>query len=375
MTTPLGEVAAVFLKLGATAFGGPAAHVAMMEEEVVRRRAWVDRQTYLDLLGATNLIPGPNSTEMAIHLGFNRAGWRGLIVAGVCFILPSMLIVMALAYLYQRFGSLPQANWLLYGVKPVIVAVVAQALYGLIRTAVKGWPTGLAAAGAALGAILGHNEIALLALAGALVMYWANRKATPGKAAAIVPVFLFAPAAAATATPAVAPTLLGLTLFFLKVGAVLYGSGYVLLAFIQSDLVNRWGWLTSQQLLDAVAVGQFTPGPVSTAATFIGYLLFGVPGALTATLAMFLPSFIFVWGLGVLLPVLRRSRWVAGFLQGVNAASLGLMVAVTLALGRAAVTDWLTSALAVAALALLLRYKINSAWLVLGGAVVGFLVH
>lgn len=361
----LREVVAVFLKLGAISFGGPAAAIGLMQDEVVERRRWVDRQTFLDLLGATNLIPGPNSTELAIHLGYVRAGWPGLILAGVCFIVPAMVLVLALAWAYVRFGALPQVGWLLYGIKPVIVAVVGQALWGLTRTAVKDWTTGLVGAAVLAGALLGLGEVPMLLVAGLLVMCVRNRVG----AAAAAPIFTLGLGLEMT------PSVGALALFFLKVGSVLYGSGYVLLAFLQGDLVERYGWLTSQQLLDAVAVGQFTPGPLFTTATFVGYLVAGWQGGVVATVAIFLPAFLFVAVSGPLLPRLRKSPWLAGFLDGVNAASLGLMGAVTLMLGRAALVDWPTMVLSLAALGVLLRYrKLNSAWLVVAGGLAGWLL-
>jgi chromate transporter len=376
----LREVAGVFLKLGATAFGGPAAHVGMMDEELVKRRQWVDRQTFVDLLGATNLIPGPNSTEMAMHLGYVRAGVLGLIVGGACFILPAMAIVLALAYVYARFGSLPAVGWLLAGVKPVILAIVAQALWNLTRTALKSWQTYAAFGLVLAGVALGYGEVPLLFAAGFGVMLVKNWPRA-GAAAVALPFWpgatLGDAAAAGAATGgAVPPTLAGLVLFFLKVGAVLYGSGYVLLAFLQADLVERFHWLTSQQLLDAVAVGQFTPGPVFTTATFIGYLIGGWPGGLLATLAIFLPGFLFVGLLNPLVPRLRKSPWMGAFLDGVNAASLALMAFVTFALGRAALVNWWTVGLGIVALGVLLRFrKVNSAWLVLGGGALGWFLH
>jgi len=367
------EVAAVFLKLGMTAFGGPAAAIGLMQDEVVERRQWVDRQRFLDLLGATNLIPGPNSTELAIHLGYVRAGWPGLIVGGVGFILPAMLMVMALAWVYVRFGTLPQAEWLLYGVKPVILAIVAHALWQLVRTALKDWVTGVAGAAVLVGALLGLGEVPLLFGIALTVMVVKNRSALYGAAPVWLLGFEAAPAVAAAVGGG--PTLGALGLFFLKVGSVLYGSGYVLLAFLQGDLVERWGWLTSRQLLDAVAVGQFTPGPLFTTATFVGYLVAGWAGAVVATVAIFLPGFFFVAVSGPLLPRLRQSPWMAGFLDGANAASLGLMAAVTLALGRASMADWRAVLLGLAAMGVLLRFrKLNSAWLVLAGAVLGWLI-
>lgn len=371
-------MAAVFLRLGATAFGGPAAHVGLMQEEVVERRKWVDRQTFLDLLGATNLIPGPNSTELAMHLGYVRAGLPGLVAGGACFILPAMAIVLALAWAYGKFGALPQAAWLLYGVKPVILAIVGQALWNLRATAVKGWPTGLAFFGMVAGMFLGWPEIPLLFGLGLLVMLWQNRGGASAALGGMVPWWGLAGLAAAepVAVGAVAPTLGGLALFFLKVGSVLYGSGYVLLAFLQTDLVERWGWLTSQQLLDAVAVGQFTPGPLFTTATFIGYVLGGWQGGVVATVAIFLPGFFFVGLLGPLLPRLRKSRWAAGFLEGINAASLGLMAWVAITLGRGTLVDWQSVALGLAALGLLLRFrKVNSAWWVALGGMAGWLLR
>lgn len=372
----LRELALLFLKLGTVAFGGPAVHIAMMNEEVVIRRRWLDRQAFLDLLGATNLIPGPNSTELAIHIGYARAGWRGLILAGSCFILPAMLIVWALAVIYARYRTIPEAGWLLYGIKPVIIAVVAQALWSLGRSAIKHVPAGVAAALVVGLSLLGVHEILLLLLAGLAVMTWTNRRRirTGAGAAAValaMPGFL-AETATVMAGP-YSPTLLRVFGFFLKIGSVLYGSGYVLLAFLQADLVNRWHWLNSQELLDAVAVGQFTPGPVFTTATFIGYLLAGSPGAILATLGIFLPSFVFVAAINPWVPKLRRSPWAAGFLDGVNAASLALMAVVTWTLARAALADALTVAMALLSLVAVFRYKVNSAWLVLAGGVIGIL--
>ncbi|MBI4269047.1 MAG: chromate efflux transporter [Candidatus Rokubacteria bacterium] len=365
------EVAAVFLKLGTVGFGGPAAHVALMRDEVVRRRRWVSDERFLDLLGMTNLIPGPNSTEMAIHLGYQRAGWPGLVVGGACFVVPAMLIVLACAWLYGRWGATPQASWLLYGVKPVIIAVVVQAVWSLFRAAVKG-PL-LVAVGAGVVALhmLGAGEIVLLLGAGALVVLLRAGRRLSGAivlcATATAPAASLAQVSVAAGSAAIGT----LFLVFLKIGAVLYGSGYVLLAFLRSDFVNRLGWLSDQQLLDAVAVGQFTPGPVLTTATFVGYLVGGAAGALLATLAIFLPSFVFVALSGPLLPRVRGSRWSGAFLDGVNVASLGLMAAVTWELGRAALVDGLTIALAVGAAVLLVWLRVNSAWLVLAGAAIG----
>jgi chromate transporter len=373
-----GEVARLFLKLGLIGFGGPAAHIALMEDEVVRRRRWLTRERFLDLLGATNLIPGPNSTEMAIHVGFVRAGWPGLVAGGACFIAPAMAITLALAAAYARYGRLPEATWLLYGIKPVIIAVVVQAVWSLARKAIA---TPIAAAAALAVLVLafrGVDEVALLfatALGLPLVRAVAMggfRMLAPG---GMLGVGL---AGAAGLSPAVgasvatvSPTLSQLAFIFLKVGSILFGSGYVLLAFLRPDLVERTRWLTDGQLLDAVAVGQFTPGPVLTTATFIGYLVAGAPGAIVATLAIFLPSFVFVALSSPLVPRLRRSPWTGAFLDGANAASVALMTKVTWELGRAAVVDWLTTALALVAAVILLATRLNSAWLVAGGAAVG----
>ncbi|MER2598803.1 MAG: chromate efflux transporter [Caldilineales bacterium] len=369
----LSELAMLFLRLGVTAFGGPAAHIAMMHDEVVKRRKWLDDQEFLDLLSATNLIPGPNSTEMAIHLGFLRAGWPGLIVAGVCFIGPAMLIVMALAWMYMRFGATPQATWLLYGIKPVVIAVIAQALWTLGRKALGRVDLAVVASAVVVLYFVGVNEIALLFGAGALVMLvnrWRRTQQAHGGALVWSWPALWKSVlvAAAAATP-FSLSLLFLT--FLKIGAVLYGSGYVLLAFLRADFVLRLGWLTDQQLLDAVAIGQVTPGPVFTTATFIGFILGGTPGALVATLGIFLPAFVFVALSNPLIPRLRRSPWVSSLLDGVNAASLGLMAAVAVQLGRASLTDALTGLIAVVSWVLLVRFKVNSTWLIGGGALIG----
>jgi len=375
---PVWELVGFFLKLGCIAFGGPAAHIAMMEQEVVRRRGWLTRERFLDLLGAANLIPGPSSTEMAIYIGLVRAGWRGLIVAGTCFILPAMVIVLALAVAYVQYGALPQVVWLLYGVKPVIIAIIIQALWGLGTKAVKGPLTGAVGVAVVGLSLLGVNVVLLLFAGGLLVMALSNlREARAGRAgaAALAPPILLTASpvlTAATATGAIVPvSLWSLTIFFLKVGSILFGSGYVLLAFLRADLVQHWGWLTDRQLIDAIAVGQFTPGPVFTTATFIGYVIAGYPGAVLATIGIFLPSFLLVAASYPIIPRLRRSTWTAGFLDGVNVASLGLMAAVTWQLGRAALVDGVTVALGLLSTIALFRVRVNSAWLVLGGALVG----
>ncbi len=366
----LKEVVGLSLKLGLTAFGGPAAHIAMMHDETVKRRRWLSDQEFLDLVGATNLIPGPNSTEMAIHIGFLRAGWPGLILGGLGFIGPAVLIVLGLAWAYVRFGATPEAGGLLYGVKPVVIAVIVQAVWNLGRTAVKGPLTGAIAALVVVLYFLGFHEIGLLFASALLVMLVRNlaRPRWPRWTALLIP--WSGVAGLAPAAPFGLPLLF---LTFLKIGAVLYGSGYVLLAFLRADLVVRFGWLTDQQLLNAVAIGQVTPGPVFTTATFIGFLLGGLPGALLATVAIFLPSFVFVALSKPLIPRIRHSPWLNSLLDGVNVAAVGLMAAVTWPLARASLTDSLTVAIAVVALVLLIRLKLNSTWLIAAGAILGFL--
>src|SRR5215207_7503727 len=360
----LWELALLFLKLGTTAFGGPAAHIAMMRTEVVQRRRWMEEQEFLDLMGATNLIPGPNSTELAIHIGRRRGGWAGLMVAGTCFILPATLIVLAFAWAYVRYGSTPQVQDLLYGVTPVIVAIIIHALWGLLRTAVKG--PFLAVVGIAALALyfLGVSEIPLL-FGGALVVLLVQniRQRWSENAMAFIPLGLLA-------LPSVAVGPLGIFLSFLKIGSVLFGSGYVLLAFLRSEFVEP-GLLSNQQLVDAVAVGQVTPGPVFTTATFIGYVLGGVPGGLLATVGIFLPAFIFVAITSPFIPRLRNSPVLSGLLDGVNVVSLALMAGVTWQLGRSAIFDPVSALIAVVTLVLLFATKINPAWLVIGGGIVG----
>jgi chromate transporter len=368
----LGEVVRLLLKLGVIGFGGPAAHIAMMRDEVVRRRRWVTDERFLDLLGLTNLIPGPNSTEMAIHLGYARAGWPGLVLGGSCFIVPAMLIVLSLAWLYARFGATPAATSALYGVIPVVLAIVVQAMWGLARTAIKG-PL-LAAIGLAVLALslAGVNELALLFGGGGLAVGARLTRGARAAPAALAAALGLPAVALGQGTATAAPVTLGtLGLVFLKIGATLYGSGYVLLAFLRNDVVQRLGWLSDRQLLDAVAIGQVTPGPVFTTATFIGYVLAGWTGAVVATVAIFLPSFVFVALSHPWLPRIRGSRGTSAFLDGVNVAALGLMAAVTWQLARGAITDWFTAALALVASAALIRGSVNSAWLIAAGAALG----
>jgi chromate transporter len=386
----LWEIAGLFLKLGATSFGGPASHVAMMEPEVVAKRQWLTRQQFLDLLGGVNLIPGPSSTQLAISIGFTRAGWPGLCVAGASFILPAALITGAFAWAYVRFGTLPRAELALAGVKAAVIAVIALAIFRLARTAVH--DLGLAALGGfALAAfLLNVSPIAIL-FGGGLVGVLARRARATWKrmdvsaffsclAARPIPTKSFTSSLAIfTALSAVAgaanrPSPLRIGLFFLKVGAVLYGGGYVLLAFLEQGLVHQSGWLTHQQLIDAVAIGQFTPGPVLSTATFIGYILGGVPGAAVATVAIFLPSFFYVALLTPVLFRLRQSKWMAAFLDSVNVCAVALMAGVTFRLGVDALRDWRAWVIASAALAVLLRWKVNPAWVVLGGGGAGLLI-
>ena len=378
MKSPLVEVALLFLRLGFTAFGGPAAHIALMEEAVVRRRRWVTREEFLDLLGATNLIPGPNSTEMAIHLGHRRAGWPGLVVAGAAFIAPAMAIVLVFAWVYVRYGSLPAVAHLLVGVKPVIIAVVAQALWNLGRAAVKSAWLGVITVAALAASAAGVHELVVLFGAGlvAAAVKLVRARRLPGGASVVWPWPLAGAGGATAATAATTVTaasagLAPIFFFFLKVGAVLFGSGYVLLAFLRADLVERWHWLSDRQLLDAIAVGQVTPGPVFTTATFIGYVLHGARGALVATLGIFLPAFVFVAVSAPLVPRMRRSPTVGALLDGVNVASLALMGDVTWLLARSAVTNAWTAALALLSLALLVRFRVNSVWLIAAGAALG----
>jgi len=370
----LAEVVLLFLKLGLTAFGGPAAHIAIMHDEVVKRRRWLDERGFLDLLGVTNLIPGPNSTEMAIHIGYLRAGYPGLILGGICFMLPAVLITMALAWVYVRYGAMPEAGWLLYGVKPVIIVIILQALWGLGKKAVKGPLTAIIGLLVIAGGFFDINQLVLLLAGGLIVMAIENRQGLKGKGlyALLIPVVPVSGAGASVAS-AIPFSSTILFLKFLKIGSVIYGSGYVLLAFLHEDFVTGLGWLTDKQLIDAVAIGQITPGPVFTTATFIGYILGGVPGSVLATIGIFLPSFIIVAIISHFVPRLRKSPWAAGLLDGVNVASLGLMATVTLYLGKATFVDPVTAIIATVAAILLLRFRVNSTWIILGGAAVGLL--
>jgi chromate transporter len=372
----LRELTGLFLRLGFTAFGGPAAHVALMREEVVRRRGWLSDESFLDLLGATNLIPGPNSTEMAIHIGYLRAGWSGLVASGLAFILPAASMVLGLAWAYERFGATPAAEWLLYGVKPVVIGLILNALWALGKKAITGALT--AAVGAlALGLFaLGWNEIGLLFGAGLVVMLAVNLRRLrlgPISMPSVFPWLSLPPAIVSGIAAGYSLPLLFLT--FLKIGSVLFGSGYVLVAFLRADFVTRLGWLTDRQLLDAIAVGQVTPGPLFTTATFLGYLLGGVPGAAVATLGIFLPSFFFVALSNPWIPQLRRSPWFGSLLDGVNVGSLALMAGVTVQLGRASIVDVPTAILTVLSTAAIQRQWASPTQVIVAGAVFGAALH
>jgi chromate transporter len=373
------SLAAVFLKLGTIAFGGPAAHIALMEEEFVRRRRWLTQQEFLDRLGASNLIPGPSSTEMAIFIGHSQRGWPGLIVAGCCFIIPAALLVAAIAAAYVRYGTLPQVSGVLYAVKPVVIAVVLQAFWKLARSAVKTVLLGAIGTISVAALLLGLDNLLVLVGAGVLAavptLYQKVAHASPTPAALLPlrPKTLAGVFMAAGGMVAAPFTLWRLFLTFLKIGSVLFGSGYVLLAFLRSDFVLRLHWLTEKQLLDAVAVGQITPGPVFTTATFIGYLLGGAPGAAVATVAIFLPGFLLVAASGPLIPKIRRSPLAGAILDGVIVGSLALMGVVAWQLGRAALVDPLTIAIACLSAVLLFSFPINAAWLILAAAIVGII--
>ncbi|PZO41758.1 MAG: chromate transporter [Pseudanabaena frigida] len=375
--TKLWDLAIVFTKLGAIAFGGPAAHIAQIELEVVQHRQWLTREKLLDLLSISNLIPGPNSTELVIHVGLEQAGWQGMLVAGTCFILPAMLLVWGLAIAYVEYQTIPTVGWLLYGVKPVIIAIIIQALWKLGKSGLKNGLTWSAGLLVLVLYFLNINEIVLMLCAGVVVALVSNFNflKNPKSLPSIFPPFsLFPLPLGAIASEVVPKNWITVFLSFLKIGSVLYGSGYVLLAFVQQEFVDRTHWLTSQQLLDAVAIGQFTPGPVLTTATFIGYLLAGNLGAITGTIGIFLPAFILVLLINPFVSNLRKSPWIAGFLDGVNAASIGLMAAVAWELGRGAIDIW-TIMVAIASLGILLKFpKINSAWLLLAGGAIGWLI-
>jgi len=377
------ELAIYFLKLGFVAFGGPAAHIAMMEEETVRRRHWLSKEKFLDLLGAANLIPGPTSTETAIYIGYQQAGLVGLFIAGVCFILPAAVIVSALAWVYVKYGSLPQVMGLLYGIKPVIIAVILQALLSLGRSAVKTKFLAVIGFVALVLSLVGLNPLVVIFGVGSLagLRHWIADR-TEGKNPRLWPAFLLllipflayaAQLGAAYMEPSSTFGMWPLFLVFLKIGSIIFGSGYVLLAFLQVDLVTRLHWITNTQLLDAIVIGQVTPGPVFTTATFIGFLLGGPVGAVVATIGIFAPAFFFVTVSGPIIPRIRKSPTSSAFLDGVIVASLALMASVTYILGRAAIVDVITAILTIVSLIFLFKFRVNSTWLVLLGATIGIL--
>ncbi len=375
---PLSELAFVFLKLGTIAFGGPAAHIAMMENEFVRKRHWIAEEDFLDRVAAASLIPGPSSTEVGIFIGRSLRGSAGLIVAGCCFILPAAILVSLIAAAYVRFGSLPQAEGILRAIKPAVIAIILQALWNLGKTAAKTRLLALIGIASVVLNFLGVIPLLVLAFAGSSsAMVWWLQKARhdPVALCGIGLSKLFTPASlTALAVAAAVPVRLGrLFLSFLKIGSVVFGSGYVLLAFLRSEFVDHLHWLTEKQLIDSVAVGQLTPGPVFTTATFIGYLVSGWPGAFIATLGIFLPGFAFVAISGPLLPKIRRSPVAAAVLDGIVIGSLALMAVVAWQLGKASITDWLTISILIVSLIAILRFKINSAWLIFAAGIVGWI--
>jgi chromate transporter len=378
----IGPIIRLFLKLGVVGFGGPAAHIALMEEEVVSRRGWLSRGHFLDLVGATNLIPGPNSTEMAIHIGYIQAGLPGLLAAGASFIAPAFAITTALAWGYVRYGSLPTVQPFLVGIKPAVLAIILGAVVQLGRSALKGWRLAAVGTGVLAAVLLGANQIIALLLGAAVGMLVS--RAPAGLAAGAVGFPLARPhwrllferiagtGALLTAGAAAPVALAQLGLFFLKIGAVLYGSGYVLVAFLEGGLVHDLGWLTQSQLLDAISAGQFTPGPVLSTSAFVGYLLAGLPGALVSAGAIFTPSFLFVLVLNPLIPRLRSSPWTAGFLDAANVSAVALMAAVTIKLGMSTLVSWPAWVIALATTGLRLRYRVSPSLLVIGGALAGW---
>ena len=372
----LGELFRLFAKLGFVAFGGPAAHIALLEDEIVSRRGWMDRQHFLDLVGATNLIPGPNSTEMVLHIGYERAGWKGLCVAGVSFILPAVGLTGLAAWAYVTWGTLPAVEPFLVGIKPAVLVLIVAALWKLGQKAISGWELGVLAVGVAAAALMGVNEVLALLGGGLLGMLILRRRTAPSTTAERwLPLLLQStgPAAAAGAAAATV-SLWKLGWFFLKVGSVLYGSGYVLIAFLEGGLVQETGWLTQAQLLDALAIGQFTPGPILSTATFVGYIIEGVPGAMVATVGIFLPAFLLVGLLNPLIPRLRASAWMSAFLDAVNAAAVALMLAVSVDIGRQVLLSVESMLVCGAAALAVFAFRLGSVWVILGGAVAGALL-
>jgi len=375
------ELAKLFVRLGFTAFGGPAAHIAMMEEEVVTRRRWFTHEEFLDMLGVTNLIPGPNSTEMALHIGYRRGGVKGLIISGASFILPAMAVTLSFAAIYTAYGTVPELGTIMLGVRAAIIAVILGAVVRLGKPLLKNRFQVAVGAAVAILSVLRVDALLLLVIAGAAGIAWKERERFRRMIGALAPLpaaflplraSLLQTAASVPSPAAGGATLTGLGLFFLKVGSILYGGGYVLVAFLQQGLVEGRGWLTQSKLLDAIAVGQFTPGPILSTATFIGYTLFGIPGAIVSTGAIFLPSFVFVTAVGPFVPKLRKSEAMKGFLDGVNAGALGLMAGVCVSLGIATLTGVAAACIFAAALLVLFRWRVNAAWIVAGGAVAGW---
>ncbi|MDG2418287.1 MAG: chromate efflux transporter [Saprospiraceae bacterium] len=365
----LKDLANLFLKLGFVAFGGPAAHIAMLEDEVVEKRKWMTRDHFLDLIGATNLIPGPNSTEMTMHVGYQYAGVAGLFMAGICFIGPAVLLTGILAYLYIEYGELPGIAPFLLGIKPAVLAIIAGAIYKLGKKALKSWQLGLIGVIVVIANFCGINEVTCILGGGVFGMLWANT--LEGKSLrSYAPILLFWFTGAGMKL-----TTTNLFLVFLKVGSVLFGSGYVLVAYLDGELVEKLGWLSKSELLDAIAIGQFTPGPVLSTATFVGYQIQGVQGAMAATLGIFLPSFIFVWILNPLIPKLRSSKITAAFLDAVNVAAVAVMLVVTLMLAKEVLLDW--KSLIIASISFYIYFfqkKVSVVYLVLCGAILGWVL-
>ena len=368
-TKELKELAIVFFKLGSIAFGGPAAHIAMMEDEVVNKRKWMTQEHFLDLVGATNLIPGPNSTEMTMHCGYERAGWKGLIVAGFCFIFPAVVITAIFAWLYQKYGQLPEVEPYIYGIKPAVIAIILMAVIRLGKKAIKTKELAILGVLTLIACLLGLNEIIALFGCGLLGLIIFLIKKNTGNLSSFFPILLL------QITEPVKLGTLKIFLIFLKIGAILYGSGYVLFAFLDTELVGN-GWLTRQVLIDAVAVGQITPGPVLSTATFIGWQMNCMAGALAATLGIFLPSFILVWILNPWIPKLRNSKMISAILDTINIAAVALILAVCIEMAQEAITDWRSILIAVISLVLVFVFKkLNSAFIVLGGAIIGLLLR
>ncbi|MEJ5962996.1 chromate efflux transporter [Pedobacter immunditicola] len=363
---PLKELAILFFKLGCIGFGGPAVHIAMMEEEVVRKRKWFSTEYFLDLVSATNLIPGPNSTEMTMHIGHERAGWKGLIIAGVCFILPAVIITAVFAWAYQQYGKLPQVTPFIYGIKPAIIAVIVSMMISLGKKTLKTVQLAMIGVISAAFAIYGLNEIYILFGGGLIGTLTHFAKSPPQSLKSITPVALLQ-----IGVLSVDKFDWKLFLIFLKIGSILYGSGYVLFAFLDTELVKT-GLLSKQELIDAIAVGQFTPGPVFSAATFIGWQIAGLPGAIAATIGIFLPSFLFVSFFNPLIPKLRKSKMMSVFLDNVNVISIAIILAICIEMAQTSITDWRTILIAILGFAVTIKFKsLNSAFVVIGGALLG----